>query len=77
MSGTTAFWHVEDIEAIVKAVLDAGGTMQQEINEVGNGRWGRHGSVRPCHGYGRSIVQSVGPSSGSEISSITSKPNRW
>ena len=38
MSGTTAFWHVDDIEASVKAVLDAGGTMQQEINEVGNGR---------------------------------------
>ena len=38
MTGTTAFWHVDDIEASVKAVLDAGGTMQQEINEVGNGR---------------------------------------
>jgi predicted enzyme related to lactoylglutathione lyase len=29
---------VDDIEATVKAVLDAGGTMQQEINDVGNGR---------------------------------------
>jgi predicted enzyme related to lactoylglutathione lyase len=38
MSGTTAFWHVDDIEASVKAVLDAGGTMQQEINEVVKGR---------------------------------------
>jgi hypothetical protein len=33
-----AFWHIDDIEATVKAVLDAGGTMQQEINDVGNGR---------------------------------------
>ena len=33
-----AFWHVDDIEATVKAVLDAGGTMRQEINDVGNGR---------------------------------------
>jgi predicted enzyme related to lactoylglutathione lyase len=38
MTGTTAFWHVDDIGASVKAVLDAGGTMQQEINDVGNGR---------------------------------------
>jgi predicted enzyme related to lactoylglutathione lyase len=38
MTGTTAFWHVDDIEASVQAVLDGGGTMQQEINEVGNGR---------------------------------------
>ncbi len=38
MTGATAFWHVDDIEASVQAVLEAGGTMQQEINDVGNGR---------------------------------------
>ncbi|GIG90543.1 VOC family protein [Plantactinospora endophytica] len=38
MTGATAFWHVDDIEASVKMVLDAGGTTQQEIHEVGNGR---------------------------------------
>jgi len=38
MTGATPFWHVDDIEASVKAVLEAGGTMQQEIHGVGNGR---------------------------------------
>jgi predicted enzyme related to lactoylglutathione lyase len=38
MTGTTAFWHVDDIKASVQTVLDAGGATQQEINDVGGGR---------------------------------------
>jgi predicted enzyme related to lactoylglutathione lyase len=38
MTGTTAFFHVDDIKASVQAVLDAGGTTQQEIHDVGGGR---------------------------------------
>lgn len=38
MTGTTAFWHVDDIKASVQAVLDAGGATQQEIKDVGGGR---------------------------------------
>src|SRR5215475_7636665 len=38
MTGATAFLHVDDIKASVQTVLDAGGTTQQEIKDVGNGR---------------------------------------
>jgi len=38
MTGTTAFWHVDDIKAAVQTVLDAGGATQQEAHDVGGGR---------------------------------------
>jgi predicted enzyme related to lactoylglutathione lyase len=38
MTGTTAFFHVDDIKAGMQAVLDAGGTVQQEVRDVGGGR---------------------------------------
>ena len=65
------------VRTILYPVRDLARAKELFTRLAGRGRWGRHGSVRPCHGYGRSTVQSVGPSSGSEISSITSKPNRW
>lgn len=33
-----AYWHVEDIEARLAAVVEAGGSVQDEIKEVGPGR---------------------------------------
>ena len=38
MTGTTAFLHVDDIDAAMRAVLDAGGATQQEAKDVGGGR---------------------------------------
>lgn len=38
MTGTTAFLHVADIKSSMQAVLDAGGTTQQEAHDVGGGR---------------------------------------
>lgn len=38
MTGATGYYHVDDLDARVKAILDAGGTTQQEIREVGPGR---------------------------------------
>jgi predicted enzyme related to lactoylglutathione lyase len=37
MTGSLAYWHVDDIERTLKALLDAGAEAQQEIREVGGG----------------------------------------
>lgn len=38
MAGPVAYWHVEDIGAGVDALLEAGGTEQQAVTDVGGGR---------------------------------------
>ncbi len=36
--GMTAYWHVDDIEGSMQALLDAGAETLQAINDVGGGR---------------------------------------
>ena len=38
MTGPLAYWHVDDIEKSLKALLDAGAEAHQEIKDVGGGK---------------------------------------
>jgi predicted enzyme related to lactoylglutathione lyase len=38
MTGPVSYWNVEDIEAAVKALLDAGAEQQQPVKDVGAGK---------------------------------------
>ncbi len=38
LTGPTAYWHTDDIEAAVAAVVGAGGSQRQAPQEVGGGR---------------------------------------
>jgi predicted enzyme related to lactoylglutathione lyase len=38
MTGPVPYWHVDDIEAGVKALVDAGAAVRQAIRDVGGGR---------------------------------------
>jgi predicted enzyme related to lactoylglutathione lyase len=38
MTGPVPYWHVDDIDAGVKALVDAGAEVKQAIREVGGGR---------------------------------------
>ena len=38
LTGPTPFWHVEDIHAAIKALVDGGATPNQEPRNVGGGR---------------------------------------
>jgi predicted enzyme related to lactoylglutathione lyase len=38
MTGPVMYFHVDDIEATLNALLDAGATMVQEVTDVGGGR---------------------------------------
>ena len=38
LTGPTAYWHTDDIEAATRAVVAAGGTEQQPAADVGGGR---------------------------------------
>ncbi len=38
MTGTTAYYHVDDIKASLQLILDAGGQVQQDVRDVGAGR---------------------------------------
>ncbi|MEV4893035.1 VOC family protein [Nonomuraea sp. NPDC055795] len=38
MSGPVAYWHVDDIEASLRALLDAGARTSQEVKDVGEGK---------------------------------------
>lgn len=46
--GTTSYWHVADIQASLKQLLDAGAEMVQELRDVGGGR--RTAVVRDADG---------------------------
>ena len=37
MTGPLAYWHVDDIEGTLKALLDAGAEAHQEVTDVGGG----------------------------------------
>jgi predicted enzyme related to lactoylglutathione lyase len=55
MTGTTAFFHVDDIMAGMPAVLDAGGSVQQEVQDVGGGR--QVGAVADAEGNVIGFIQ--------------------
>ena len=38
MTGPLAYWHVDDIERSLKALLDTGAEAQQEVKDVGGGK---------------------------------------
>jgi predicted enzyme related to lactoylglutathione lyase len=38
MTGPVGYWHVDDIEKSLKALLDTGAEAQQEIKDVGGGK---------------------------------------
>lgn len=38
MTGPVPYWHVDDIEKTLAALVDAGGETQQPVNDVGGGR---------------------------------------
>lgn len=37
MTGPPAYWHVDDIEGSLRALLDAGAEVHQEVTDVGGG----------------------------------------
>jgi predicted enzyme related to lactoylglutathione lyase len=38
MTGPVGYWHVDDIRRSLKALLDAGAEVQQEVKDVGGGK---------------------------------------
>jgi predicted enzyme related to lactoylglutathione lyase len=38
MTGPVCYWHVDDIELRVKALVEAGGRVTQEVRDVGGGK---------------------------------------
>ena len=38
-AGMTGYYHVDDIKQSLQSLVDAGAQMQQEIKDVGGGRW--------------------------------------
>lgn len=38
MAGPVSYWHVDDIEMRVKALVEAGGRVTQEVRDVGGGK---------------------------------------
>ena len=38
MTGPVVYWHVDDINSSLQALLDAGAHVQQELRDVGGGR---------------------------------------
>jgi predicted enzyme related to lactoylglutathione lyase len=55
MTGPVGFYHVDDIEASLQALLDAGGEVQQALREVGGGR--RIATVKDADGNGIGLLQ--------------------
>jgi predicted enzyme related to lactoylglutathione lyase len=38
MTGPVGYWHVDDIDGILKALIDAGAQVQQTVRDVGGGK---------------------------------------
>lgn len=38
MTGPVGYWHVDDVRKSLKALLDAGATVHQEVKDVGGGK---------------------------------------
>jgi predicted enzyme related to lactoylglutathione lyase len=57
VTGPVGYWHVDDINRSVKALLDAGAETQQEIKDVGGGKL--IASVKDVDGNVIGLVQSA------------------
>src|SRR5262245_55782682 len=55
MTGPVGYWHVDDIAASLKQLLDAGAETQQAISDVGGGR--RIASVKDADGNVIGLIQ--------------------
>jgi predicted enzyme related to lactoylglutathione lyase len=55
MPSTVPFWHVDDIESRLQALIDAGAEPLQPIRDVGGGR--RTGSVKDADGNPIGLIQ--------------------
>ena len=56
MTGPVGYWHVDDINKSLKALLNAGAEAQQEVKDVG---WGKIASVKDADGNVIGLVQSA------------------
>jgi predicted enzyme related to lactoylglutathione lyase len=57
MTGPVGYWHVEDINKRLKALLDAGADAQQEVKDVGGGKL--IASVKDADGNVIGLMQSA------------------
>jgi predicted enzyme related to lactoylglutathione lyase len=57
MTGPLAYWHVDDIEESLKALLGAGAEVQQEVKDVGGGKL--IASVKDADGNVIGLIQSA------------------
>ena len=57
MSGPVGYWHVDDIEKSLKALLGAGAEAQQEVKDVGGGKL--IASVKDTDGNVIGLIQSA------------------
>ena len=56
MTGPVGYWHVDDIEKSLEALLDAGAQAQQEVKDVGGGKL--IASVKDADGNIIGLIQS-------------------
>jgi predicted enzyme related to lactoylglutathione lyase len=57
MTGPVGYWHVDDIKATLKALLNAGAEAQQEVKDVGGGKL--IASVKDADGNVIGLIQSA------------------
>ncbi len=57
MTGPLGYWHVDDIKASLKSLLDAGAETQQAITDVGGGKL--IASVKDADGNVIGLIQSA------------------
>lgn len=57
MTGPAGYWHVDDIQSSVRALLDAGAEEQQEVKDVGGGKL--IASVKDIDGNIIGLIQSA------------------
>jgi predicted enzyme related to lactoylglutathione lyase len=55
MTGPLPYWHVADIDASVRALLDAGAEVVQDVKDVGGGR--RIATLRDADGNPIGVLQ--------------------
>jgi predicted enzyme related to lactoylglutathione lyase len=57
MTGPVGYWHVDDIEKSLKALLEAGAEVQKEVKDVGGGKL--IASVKDADGNVIGLIQSA------------------
>ena len=56
MTGPVGYWHVDDIQEILKLLLDAGAETQRVVRDVGGGKL--IASVKDADGNSIGLIQS-------------------